>query len=220
MNTAAKSNTWGEGKLGRSWKGRHYYPSCTYLSYQKLNEFGRREGGIKKWWAYENSGVTWELVGGSYWCAAPQRVSKTPWGISDVHKLHVVWTQNFRKWGTHPETMHVPAARTALPLTCEAFLLQKNTLHPRLCFTNTLLLIPLPLRCSVCVLSFQHLLRFLRLYTRKHPDLLHTGTRKNTHRNVAISPACISVWFRWERGEEDAWGKVAELGSVRGQGLI
>lgn len=78
MNSAAKSNTWGEGKLGRSWKGRHYYPSCTYLSYQKLNEFGRREAGIKKWWAYENSGVTWELVGGSYWCAAPPRESPAP----------------------------------------------------------------------------------------------------------------------------------------------
>lgn len=48
MNTAAKSNTWGEGKLGRSWKGRHYYPSCTYLSYQKLNEFGGEGRGHKK----------------------------------------------------------------------------------------------------------------------------------------------------------------------------
>lgn len=147
-------------------------------------------------------------------CNPPESL-QAPGVICGVHKL----LYEHKTLESEEHTLK-PCARCS---NCSTFnlwslFLKKNKTAPRAWFyTHT---INTASSMFLCVCPLISATAKIPQTVHKHPGPLHTGSRKNTQRNVAISPVCNSVWFRWERGEEDAWGKVAELGSVRGQGLI
>lgn len=90
MNTTAKSNTWGERKVGVRWRGSVIVLHPPYLRYERGGG-GRSKGsweamgGMKKWWRDRKSGTTWGWVGGSSCGAVPPQSPRTPRGDVDLY---------------------------------------------------------------------------------------------------------------------------------------